>query len=115
MNKKIIGNWGESVAKNYLENKGYTILETNWRHHHFELDIIAYKNGVVGVEVKTRKNHTELAFTILKAQQLGRLRLALRAYCSRHSVDYNQSQLDLILIKNKNLPNIIGLEHYRNI
>lgn len=115
MNKKIIGNWGESVAKNYLENKGYAILETNWRHHHFELDIIAYKNGVIGVEVKTRRNHADLAFTVLKVEQLNRLRLALKSYCFLRSLNYNESRLDLILIKNKNLTGIIGLQHFRDL
>lgn len=115
MDKKIIGNWGEAVAKNYLENKGYTILETNWRHHRFELDIIAYKNGVIGVEVKTRKSNADLAFTVLKAEQLNRLRRALKAYCFLHSFNYNESCLDLILIKNKNLTGIIGLQHFRDI
>jgi len=115
MDKKIIGNWGEAVAKNYLENKGYAVLETNWRYHRFELDIIAYKNGVVGIEVKTRRNHTDLAFTVLKAEQLNRLRRALKAYCFLRSLDYSGSRLDLILIKNKNLTGVIGLQHFKDL
>ena len=114
MDKKIIGSWGEGVAKRYLESNGYTILETNWRHHHKELDIIVYKNGVIGIEVKTRKNNTDLAFTVLKAEQVGRLRLVLKAYCFLHFLNYNDSQLDLIVIKIKSL-NTIGLKHYRNL
>ena len=114
MEKKIIGSWGEGIAKKYLEDKGYTILETNWRHHHKELDIIVYKNGLVGVEVKTRRSNTDLAFTILKAEQVGRLRLALKAYCFLHALNYSKSQLDLIIIKIKN-PTTISLKHYRNL
>ncbi len=51
------GKKGEKTAVNYLINKGYKILETNWHHHHKEIDIIANDgNTLVIVEVKTRKN-----------------------------------------------------------
>lgn len=49
------GREGEEVARNYLQKKGYTILETNWHWHHYELDIIAMdEDMLVIVEVKTR-------------------------------------------------------------
>ena len=103
MNKKIIGSWGERFAKDYLKNKGYVILETNWHYHHKEIDIIAYKKVVVAFEVKTRTQNNP-PFTILKAEQVSRLRLSLKAYCRLKRLDYSQARLDLIniLIKNKN-------------
>jgi putative endonuclease len=47
----------EFMARTYLEQQGYMILETTWRSGHKELDIIA-KDGemLVIVEVKARKN-----------------------------------------------------------
>lgn len=114
MDKKIIGNWGEKVAKNYLEKKGYKILETNWRYHHKELDIIAYKNGLVGFEIKTRTVKNQLAFTILKAEQVTRLRLTLNAYCRLRHFNYDKSRLDLITINIKN-KNTITLCHHLDI
>lgn len=114
MNKKIIGNWGENIASAYLKNKGYTILETNWRFHRNELDIIAHKKIIIGVEVKTRKNNTELPFTVLKIKQVARLRLALRAYCFINSFNYSESRLDLIIIKLKN-KNTVTLKHSLDI
>ena len=51
------GNNGENVATAYLLQKGYTILERNWRYKHSEIDIIASKNSKLHfVEVKTRTN-----------------------------------------------------------
>ena len=38
---KNIGNKGEDIAKDWLEKQGYTIIERNWRHSHWEIDIIA--------------------------------------------------------------------------
>ena len=35
------GNKGEELASCFLQNKGYIILETNWRFKNLEADIIA--------------------------------------------------------------------------
>lgn len=49
------GNIGEQLARQYLEDKGFAIVETNWRRGKLEVDIIAYKEGlIVFAEVKTR-------------------------------------------------------------
>lgn len=50
-----IGKAGEQLAARFLTEKGYTILERNWRFSKAEVDLIA-KDGenLVFVEVKTR-------------------------------------------------------------
>ena len=54
----IKGQKGEELAADFLREKGYTILETNWRFKNLEADIIASANGVIIVaEVKTRKSN----------------------------------------------------------
>lgn len=46
---------GEDLAVNYLKNKGYDILERNFRSGKSEIDIIVSLNNLlVFVEVKTR-------------------------------------------------------------
>ena len=50
-----IGRKGEQLAQKLLAQKGYKILETNWRYKKAELDIICIKDEVlIFVEVKTR-------------------------------------------------------------
>ena len=50
-----LGSLGEALATEYLTNKGYTILDKNWRYLKAEIDIIALKNNTLAVvEVKTR-------------------------------------------------------------
>ena len=52
-----LGAWGEELASAFLQQKGYTIIERDWKMGHKDLDIIAKHNGmVVFVEVKTRRN-----------------------------------------------------------
>ncbi len=48
-----LGKFGEAQAVEYLQQNGYTILETNWTFQKAEIDIIAQKeNTLVIIEVK---------------------------------------------------------------
>jgi putative endonuclease len=52
-----LGKLGEELAVDFLKQKGYVILETNWTFQKAEIDIIAQKeNTLVVVEVKTRSS-----------------------------------------------------------
>ena len=54
-----LGKSGETAALEYLQGKGYIILDTNWRRGKLELDIIAKTDDeLVFVEVKTRSVHS---------------------------------------------------------
>ena len=56
-NKRQFGNIGEEISCNYLEKKGYKIIERNFNSRQGEIDIIA-KDGeeYVFIEVKTRSS-----------------------------------------------------------
>ena len=48
---------GEAIAKKYLQNKGYYIVEENHRTKYAEIDLIARDKGIlVFVEVRTRRD-----------------------------------------------------------
>lgn len=52
-----LGKQGEEFAVNYLLEKQFSILETNWVFQKAEIDILAMKDGVLAVvEVKTRSS-----------------------------------------------------------
>ena len=54
-----LGKEGEAMAVNWLIARGYEILHRNWRHSHFEIDIIGLKNGTLHIiEIKTRKGNS---------------------------------------------------------
>ena|SRR5882757_4502643 len=52
----LTGSLGETMAATYLTNNDYLLLHTNWRHSHWEVDVIASKNNILHfIEVKTRR------------------------------------------------------------
>lgn len=56
-NSHILGVEGEKIAKKHLLEKGYVILQENWRYKKYEVDLIAsFKDLLVIVEVKTRSS-----------------------------------------------------------
>lgn len=53
------GRTGEEIALKLLREKGYIILERNWRYQHKEVDIIAQDGlELVFIEVKLRTSST---------------------------------------------------------
>lgn len=53
----LLGAWGEQAAASYLRKKRYKIVACNYRCRLGEIDLICeYRNYIVFVEVKLRKN-----------------------------------------------------------
>ena len=57
MNRKELGRWGDEMATRYLTHeKGFRIIDRNYRCPIGEIDLIAFsQNTVVFIEVKTRR------------------------------------------------------------
>ena len=61
LSKNFFGRYGESLAEGFLKQKGYKIVDRNYRCKYGEIDLIAYdKKCLVFIEVKTRSS---LAFS----------------------------------------------------
>ena len=94
-----LGKIGEDLAAQFLVDKGYEILERNWRNKHKEIDIIAQDGEVlVIVEVKTRQNdeHGDPDIAVTRQKQL-RLVYAANAYLFQHNLDIN-TRFDIVSI-----------------
>ena len=83
------GKEGELQAQAYLRNKGYTLLDYNWRCGKNELDIVAEKDGtLVVVEVKSRSTdffeHPKDAITPAKIRRIVQ---ATHDYLLLHDLD----------------------------
>jgi putative endonuclease len=93
------GKSGELAAKRFLEEKGYEILECNWRHKQYEIDIIAKSEGIIiAVEVKTRSGidfGTPESF--VNKQKQSALIKGINQYVEVNNLD-NEIRFDIISI-----------------
>ena len=95
----IIGQGGEDVAMEWLRERGYYIVERNWRVGRYEIDIIAeHYDTLHFIEVKTRKEGGwQTAYDSIDDQKIRTLRRGAMAYRSIHKLRHN-IQFDLIAI-----------------
>ena len=99
-----LGKWGEDEAALYYEDKGYEILERDWKVGKRDIDLIALtedKDTLVFVEVKTRQNNDlqepEEAVDVKKMRNLA---IAANAYVKLHGLDMDV-RFDIISVIGK--------------
>ncbi len=107
-----LGKKGEEIAEEYLKQKGYTVLATNWHYGKTEIDIIASQGGyIVFVEVKTRSTayFGEPYTSVTKSKQKS-LILTANAFVIQRNINLD-ARFDIISIVFKNgQPHIEHLE-----
>lgn len=98
--KDRLGDLGERLAKKHLTKNGYEILETGWRWHRFELDIIARKDKVIAfVEVKTRtSDRFGLPQEAVTAKKQKRIIASARAYAAIKHLNEYLLRFDIIAV-----------------
>lgn len=94
-----LGRDGEAMARHYFEERGYSILESNWRHSYFEIDIIASKNNRLHfIEIKTRKNNRFAnPEESISNKKIDNLKNAAAAYLYQHP-EWINIQFDVLSI-----------------
>lgn len=99
-----LGKWGEDEAALYYEDRGYEILERDWKVGKRDIDLIALtedKDTLVFVEVKTRQNNDlqepEEAVDVKKMRNLA---IAANAYVKLHDLDMDV-RFDIISVMGK--------------
>lgn len=102
---RLAGRRGEVIAAAWLMLKGYRILGFRLRTPQAEIDLLAYRRGVLAVvEVKKRVGLIE-ALEAVTAEQRERLRRAGAAIASRRpSLAGASVRLDLIALAPGKLP-----------
>ena len=103
---RAIGAKGERIARRYLRQHGYKIIEKNYLIYGGEIDIIALdreSGRTVFVEVKTRKDDKGLierygtAADAVNHEKISRLQYAIRSYLWKHP-EANDCRGDIIEI-----------------
>jgi putative endonuclease len=99
--KKEIGAWGETIAGEWLTERGYQIVARNIRTPYGEIDIIVQQGDVtIFVEVKTltssREFFPEKNITPTKQQHMLN---AAQHYTAEHEIDH--WQIDAIAVEGR--------------
>lgn len=94
-----LGKEGELIAKQFLENKGYSVLQINWRHKHKEIDLICKDiNFLVFVEVKTRRNDfLQKPYDAVEIKKQKLLIEAAEAFIAEYT-DFTDIRFDIVSI-----------------
>lgn len=116
-NKKIIGNFGENIAKKYIIKKGYKIIAQNKNFSNYEIDIIAQiKNKIVFFEVKTSSNYSlSDPEDYIDNRKLKNLKKASYIYSREERKSLEKIFFDLLAIKIDSKKKIATVKHYKNI
>lgn len=114
---KSIGQLGEDIACNYLEKKGYKIIERNYMVGHKEIDIIAKKQKYfIFIEVKTRTSKRYgTAVDAMTQQKALLVKRALQVYISKNKIDLDWVKLELVAIDLDNFSKTAKIKHYEDL
>ena len=114
--RKKLGHFGESLAAQLLQEKGYEIIEQNWRSAHGEIDLIA-KAGQewVFVEVKTRTT-TDAGHPVdaIDATKQRRMTQAALAYLKSHGLLEHAARFDAVAVTWPDNVRRPTIEHFKN-
>lgn len=117
MNNKVLGNWGEDKAVDYLITKGYEILDRNVRTNYGEIDIVAkINNTIIFVEVKTRSSkqfgYPEEAITKNKMTHMIE---SAQDYLQTHPDIKSDLRIDVIAIRWVNNGDPSEITHFEHV
>ena len=98
--KQVLGKYGEDLAAQYLNDRGYQIVDRNWRCSTGEIDLVAlHHDRYIFVEVKTR-NGTGFGhpFEAITSNKVSRMRKLVAQWCIANEKAGVRVRLDAIAV-----------------
>jgi putative endonuclease len=100
LSNRELGNIGEDIATQFLQDLGYQILDRNFRSGRTEIDIIASNSRtLVFCEVKTRRSRSHgFPSEAITAIKLEHIRSAALGWLACHKVRYIGIRFDAVSV-----------------
>ena len=97
--KNDLGKKGEELAREFLQLKGYQILDINWHFGHKEIDIVARQGEeIVVVEVKSRlENYAEEPWEAVTTGKIRNIVEVADAWLIANNIDL-ETRFDVVSI-----------------
>jgi putative endonuclease len=114
LDKKSIGQNGEQAAAAFLRNKGYKIIQPNYRVAGAEVDLVASTGDILCfVEVKTRKScdHGEPEAFVTRSKQQKIIRAA-RIFSARKPYRDFRVRFDVVSVLRDG--DTLSCDHFEN-
>lgn len=114
---KALGDRGEAVTAQYLRERGYALLASQWRCRYGELDLVARdRDGTICfVEVKLRGGDLAgLPREAVDRRKRERLRTAAEAYLSQHGLEDAPARFDVAEVYADERHQPLRLEYLEN-
>lgn len=125
MNSKELGAFGEKIASDYLEKKGYKILDKNYSFRipgnpqKGEIDIVSQKKDIISfVEVKTQRGLVSLIRPEEKVnfQKQRKLIKTAQVWLSKNRIPLNSKwQIDVLAINLDLNSKKAKIRHFKNV
>lgn len=120
MDRKELGFLAENIATRYLIDRGYEVIERNYRKPWGEIDIIARSNeAVVFVEVKANKQHFQGNFdpeTRVDWRKMGKITKTAALYMQYQAGNLAQAwQVDIISVTFDLANKKARIKHFKNV
>jgi putative endonuclease len=114
--KQMIGRWGEKLAENFLVERGYGVLDRNWRSPFGEIDLVVRnETNIIFVEVKTRTSETfGLPEEAVDSRKQTRLISSAEAYLLVHPDLNDDWRIDVIAIQKSGNDSAAKIEWFEN-
>jgi putative endonuclease len=98
--RQDIGRYGEERAAIFLQDRGYEIIDRNWRSRGGEIDLIARdKDHLVFIEVKTRNGSGYgHPFEAITSDKVARMRRVVVDWCAANGFASIKVRLDAISV-----------------
>lgn len=96
---QAFGAWGEDIAEKFLDQRGYTVIDRNYRIKHGEMDIVAWhKKPVFGktlcfIEVKSRRGERGSAERATGRDKQRRMQHAAMHWCLEHTIPTDRTPI----------------------
>ncbi|MEK9182904.1 MAG: YraN family protein [Patescibacteria group bacterium] len=117
MDRRKFGQYGENIAAQFLERRGFSIIFRNWQTRWGEIDLVAAKDDHLHfVEVKTRSDarHGEGEEAIGRFKQQ-RLLGAAKMYVAKFQPSEKFFQIDSISIMINSIEKTAKIRYAENI
>lgn len=111
-----VGKIGEDLARKFLEDKGYKIIEQNYKTKYSEIDLVTQKGkDMVFVEVRTKIGEDfGTPEDTLNNKKMGKVRFNALSYAAFKKWP-GPIKIDAICIVLKPDFSVLRLNHYENI